>query len=97
MHGPDGVDYPNKITYREIARPSRLVYDHGEAGQPGYFHVTMTLEDHGGKTKLSMQMLFETPAERDRVVKQHNAIEGAKQTLARLAEHLAKINERGTA
>ncbi len=36
MHGPDGVDYPNKITYIEIVKPERLVYDHGGAGAPGY-------------------------------------------------------------
>ena len=37
MHGPDGVDYPNKIVYLEIAKPERLVYDHGDEGQPEYF------------------------------------------------------------
>ena len=26
MHGPDGRDYQNKITYLEVARPERLVY-----------------------------------------------------------------------
>ncbi len=59
--------------------------------------MSVTFEDQGGKTKLSMRMLFESAAERDRVVKEYNAIEGATQTLARLAEHLAKIIERGTA
>jgi hypothetical protein len=34
-------------------------------------------------------MLFDTAAERDRVVKVFGAIEGAKQTLARLAEFVA--------
>jgi len=28
MHGPDGVDYQNKITYLEIVKPERLVYKH---------------------------------------------------------------------
>ena len=26
MHGPDGRDYQNKIVYREVKRPERLVY-----------------------------------------------------------------------
>src|SRR5262245_65569471 len=26
MHGPDGRDYQNKITYFEVVRPERLVY-----------------------------------------------------------------------
>jgi uncharacterized protein YndB with AHSA1/START domain len=30
MHGPDGTDYPNRIVYREIVKPERLVYDHAE-------------------------------------------------------------------
>src|SRR5262245_19065426 len=29
MHGPDGRDYQNLITYREVSPPSRLVYKHG--------------------------------------------------------------------
>jgi len=93
MHGPDGVDYPNKITYLEIAKPERLVYDHGDVGEPGYFRTTLTFADEGGKTKLTMRMLFPSVAERDRVVKTYNAIEGANQTLDRLAEQLGKMQE----
>ena len=29
MHGPDGVDYENRIVYNEIVKPERLVYSHG--------------------------------------------------------------------
>lgn len=90
MHGPDGVDYPNKVVYSEIVKPERLVYDHGEKGRSGFFHMTVNFAEHGKKTRLTMQMLFESVAERDRVVKEYNAIEGGKQTLERLAQHLAK-------
>src|SRR5262245_3319386 len=27
MHGPDGRDYPNRVVFREIDPPSRLVYE----------------------------------------------------------------------
>jgi uncharacterized protein YndB with AHSA1/START domain len=91
MRGPDGVDYPNKITYIEVKKPERLVYDHGEEGQPGYFHVTVTFEDQGGKTKLSMQMLFKTAEERDQVVEKYGAVEGLKQNLDKLSDYLAKV------
>lgn len=87
MHGPDGRDYPNKIVYIEIVKPERLVYDHGDEGQRR-FHVTVTFEEQGKKTRVTMHALFESAAERERVVKVYNAIEGAEQTLARLAEHL---------
>ncbi len=91
MHGPDGVDYPNRITFLEIVKPERLVYDHGEKGQPGFFHVTVIFEDQGGKTKLSMRGVFESAAERDQVIEKYNAVEGMQQTLERLKEYLTKV------
>ena len=39
MRGPDGVDYPNHITYSEVVRPERLVYVHGDdSDAPGFHH-----------------------------------------------------------
>jgi uncharacterized protein YndB with AHSA1/START domain len=93
MHGPDGVDYPNKITYREIAKPERLVYDNGNPGEPGFFRTTVTFADRGGKTELTMRMVFQSVAEREAVVKRYNAIEGANQTLDRFGEQLSKMQE----
>jgi uncharacterized protein YndB with AHSA1/START domain len=55
------------------------------------FQVTVTFEDHDGKTKLTMKALFPSAAERDRVAEKYGAVEGAKQTLERLAEHLATM------
>jgi hypothetical protein len=40
-------------------------------------------------------MVFPTAAARDMVVKNYNAIEGGKQTLARLGEHLCAAADRG--
>jgi uncharacterized protein YndB with AHSA1/START domain len=90
MHGPDGRDYQNRITYDEIVKPERLVYSHGGAEdvEPVQFRVTVTFEDLGGKTRLTMRAVFPSAAERDRVAKDYGAVEGAQQTLARLAEHL---------
>lgn len=90
MHGPNGVDYPNKIVYVEIAKPERLVYNHSSGeGDPGQFRVTVTFADQGGRTELTARMLFKSAAERDRV-KELGAIEGAHQTLDRLAEFLTR-------
>jgi uncharacterized protein YndB with AHSA1/START domain len=90
MHGPDGRDYQNQITYDEIVKPERLVYHHGSADdvEPVQFRVTVTFEDLGGKTKLTMRAVFPSAAERERVIKDYGAAEGAKQTLARLAAHV---------
>lgn len=49
MHGPDGVDYPNRIVFREVVKPERLVYDHGsdDPADPAQFHVTVTFAKQG--------------------------------------------------
>jgi uncharacterized protein YndB with AHSA1/START domain len=91
MHGPDGVDYPNKITYLEIVKPERLVYYHGDQGEPGYFQSTVTFAEDGMKTRLSLRMLFPTAEERDAVVEKYNALQGANQHLDRLGEQLEKM------
>lgn len=90
MHGPDGTDYQNRIVYDEIVRPERISFHHdtGEEGiKSGCFSTTATFEDlGGGKTKLIFHALFPTAADREAVA--GYAVEGAKQTLGRLAEHL---------
>ena len=91
MHGPDGTDYPNKIVYLEVAKPERLVYDHGDDGERGYFRVTVTFVEERGKTRLTMRSLFTTAAERDEVVTKYHAIEGGNQTLDRFSEQLTKM------
>ncbi len=93
MHGPDGRDYPNRVTYLEIVRPERLVYNHG-GGEGDLkdvdFHVTVKFEDQGGKTRVTMKSVFPSAAERDHVVKVYGAVQGGIQHLGRLAEHLAQ-------
>ena len=97
MHGPDGFDYQNRITYDEIVRPERIVYSHGgdDDAEPVQFETTVTLEDICGKTKLTMRALFPSLAERDRVVKEYGAVEGGKQTVGQLADYVAKMTTEG--
>ena len=92
MHGPDGTDYQNQITYLEIVKPERLVYKHGggEDVEPVNFETTVTFEEQGGKTRLTMRALFPSAQAREHVVKKYGAIEGASQTMDRLEQHLAK-------
>ncbi|HYV90213.1 MAG TPA: SRPBCC family protein [Chitinophagales bacterium] len=91
MHGPDGVDYPNRIVYTEIVKPERLVYEHDsdKENDPGQFHVTITFGEQGGKTKLIMHSIFKS-AEALEEVKKFGAVEGGNQTLNRFEEYLAK-------
>ena len=53
MHGPDGRDYDNRITFDEIVRPERLGYHHGGGDdvEPVQFRTTVTFDDLGGKTQ----------------------------------------------
>ena len=94
MHGPNGVDYPNVISYEEVVKPERLVWSHGSdiPNDPGEFQVTVRFEDLGEKTRITMEMLFKSAAAREKVVKEHGAIEGNKQTMDRLEAYLAKLS-----
>ena len=95
MHGPDGKDYPNKSVFTEIVKPERIKYSHGGGtkGKPGVqFDATWTFEAVGKQTRLTIHQIFASAADRDMVVKTYGAIEGGKQTLARLADYLAAIS-----
>jgi uncharacterized protein YndB with AHSA1/START domain len=93
--GPDGVNYPNEAVFIEIVKFERIVYSHGghrESGPSVRFTSTWTFEPlAANKTKITMRGVFPSAAERDRVVKEFGAIEGGKQTLERLSEHLPKM------
>jgi uncharacterized protein YndB with AHSA1/START domain len=95
MHGPDGTNYPNRSIFTEVVQPERIVYSHGggrEGGSAAEFEAMWTFDAlDNGKTKVTIRMVFPSAADRDKVVKEYGAIEGGKQTLARLAEQLAKI------
>jgi uncharacterized protein YndB with AHSA1/START domain len=88
MHGPDGVDYPNKTHYLEVEKYARLVYDHGGSDdRPPLFRVTVAFSEAGGKTKMDMRMTVATPEAADEVrktIKKHHG----NSTWDRLAEHL---------
>lgn len=89
MHGPDGTDYPNRITYREIVPPERLVYDHGGNDDLASFHVTVTFKDLGGATELTMRSVFPTAADLARVIREYGADKGMVEHLDRLGEQTA--------
>jgi uncharacterized protein YndB with AHSA1/START domain len=97
MHGPDGTDYPNKITFIEVVPLKKLVYAHGgDDDKPADFHVTVTFASENGKTRLTMAMLFQTAAARDYVIREHGAEKGANQTLDRLEAHLSTMRDSQT-
>ena len=90
MHGPDGTDYPTRIVFREIDRPSRLVYDNTWElpGVPLEFRVVVTFEAKGSKTVLSLHMTFPSEDALRIAVERYGVLDGGTQTLDRLARTL---------
>ena len=93
MHGPDGRDYENRITFDEVVPPERLVYHHGggDEVEPVQFRTTVTFEDVGGRTRLTMHGVFSSAEERARVIREYGADKGLVQTLARLGDYVASM------
>jgi uncharacterized protein YndB with AHSA1/START domain len=91
MHGPDGVDYPNRIVFQEVVRPERLVYDHGgDAEDEAPFRGVVTFAEEGAaQTRLTMRTLFPSADVREMVKREYHAEEGGNQTLDRLGAYLA--------
>ena len=92
MHGPDGRDYQNKVTYMEVVEPERLVYRHGgdKDVEPVSFEVAVVFREQGGKTRVDWRMIFPSAKARDHVIETYGAFEGLKQTLGRLEAYLGK-------
>jgi uncharacterized protein YndB with AHSA1/START domain len=90
MHGPDGVDYPNKTIYLEVEKYSHLVYDHGGYDdRPPLFRVSVSFTETKGRTKMDMTMAFATveiAEELGKFIKKA----GGNSTWDRLAEYLEK-------
>ncbi|TQJ85492.1 SRPBCC domain-containing protein [Streptomyces sp. SLBN-31] len=92
LHGPDGTDYQEWITWREILPPQRIALLHGESrDDPNAFESVLTFEGAGEKTRIVMRTVFPTKELRDEAVEKHHAIEGGEQTLNNLAAHVAQV------
>src|SRR5579872_2465980 len=88
MHGPDGTDYQEWITWREIVPSERIALLHGEfRDDPNAFESVLSFEPAGEQTRIVMRTLFPTRALRDEAVATYHAIEGGEQTLRHLADY----------
>jgi len=90
MHGPDGVEYPNRIIFKEVVPYEKLTYRHTDDADtaPITFHVTVTFENLGSQTKLTMQSVFTSAEELQRLNTMYHVIEGGQQHIGRLADYL---------
>ena len=97
MHGPDGTDYQEWITWREIVPPERITLLHGESrDDPDAFESVLTFEPAGEQTRIVMHTVFPTKDLRDEAVEKYHAIEGGEQTLRHLAAYVAELTRNET-
>jgi len=76
MRGPDGRDYPADSEFVEIVPPERIVYRNRRleaaafgGNPPPSFLRTLTFEDLGPRTRLTLVARFDTAAEREAVIR----------------------------
>ncbi|WP_328473486.1 SRPBCC family protein [Actinoplanes sp. NBC_00393] len=90
MHGPDGTDYPEWITWTEIVAPERIALLHGESrDDPNAFESVLTFAADRAATRLVMRTVFPTRQLRDDAVEKYHAVEGGRQTLSNLAAYVS--------
>jgi uncharacterized protein YndB with AHSA1/START domain len=96
MHGPDGTDFQEWITWTGIDRPERIAMLHGESSDdPNAFESVLTFHDDGPATRIEMRTVFPTKDLRDEAVEKYHAVQGAKQTLDNLAAYVDEISSKG--
>ena len=96
MHGPDGTDYQEWISWTEIAPPERIALLHGESrDDPNAFESVLTFAPDGAATRIEMRTVFPTKELRDEAVEKYHAIEGGQQTLSNLAAYVTEIVRTG--
>jgi uncharacterized protein YndB with AHSA1/START domain len=92
MHGPDGTDYQEWISWTEIVPPERITLLHGESrGDPNAFDSVLTFAPDGALTRIEMRTVFPTKELRDEAALKYHAIEGGQQTLSKLAAYVTEI------
>jgi uncharacterized protein YndB with AHSA1/START domain len=92
MTGPSGVEEtPFGGEYREIVPNREIVFDNGFLAEgAGRMVVTVTFEETGGRTKLTVQTVFDSKETYDFHVGQGFA-QGFGIALDQLAAHLAQV------
>ncbi|HYF67212.1 MAG TPA: metalloregulator ArsR/SmtB family transcription factor [Ohtaekwangia sp.] len=87
MHGPDGINYPNRSIFKEIIPLKKIVFEHFNP----HFITTVLFEPKGDETQIDWSLLFDTKEMRDTIIKAHKADEGQRQNLERLEKYLSNL------
>jgi uncharacterized protein YndB with AHSA1/START domain len=96
MHGPDGTDYQEWISWTEITPPERIAMLHGEhRDDPNAFESVLTFAPDAEATRIEMRTVFPTKELRDEAAEKYHAVEGGRQTLSNLAAYVTETLLKG--
>ncbi len=88
---PDGTDHAFSGVIREFRAPERVVRTNNYENIPGAESLeTMTLEEHGGRTVVTIRVLFKSREQRDGYIAS-GAEGGMRESYDRLDELLPRI------
>lgn len=91
LHGPDGLDYPNRAVFEEVDPPRRLVlFNTGGHVRDQHLTCRMVVDfvQRGAGTLVKLQMVFQDAEQLDRA-KARGAEQGGVEAFERLAAWLA--------
>jgi len=94
LRGPNGKEMGMRGVYQEIAPPERFVSTESFDDYPGESLNTLVLSEQGGKTTLTIIVLYRSQEIRDAVIKS-GMEHGAAECYDKLAELLASAGIRG--
>jgi len=88
LHGPDGTDYPNHKVYEEVVPEERLIIRH-VVWPPHRMYIHFANAEDGAL--VSVRMLFDQTADRDKLVAEVGADKKLIENLDRLQDHLDSL------
>jgi uncharacterized protein YndB with AHSA1/START domain len=87
LHGPDGTNFPNRSTFKEIVPLKKMVFEHFNP----HFITTVLFESRGDETDMDWSAVFDSAEMYDIIAKAHKAAEGQKQNVEKLEKYLAGL------
>ena len=96
MHGPDGTDYQEWISWTEITPPERIALLHGESrGDPNAFESVLTFAPMARRPGSRCARCSPPRSYATRRSRGTTRYEGGQQTLSNLAAYVAEIIRNG--
>jgi uncharacterized protein YndB with AHSA1/START domain len=92
MHGPDGTNYPNQMTFTEVVPYERIrleLFGGREGAEPIRLNKTITWMEVEGGTELTFRIDFATREQRDTNVREYGSVQGLRGLFERLEGVLA--------